>query len=446
MTSPFDHTVAVPFRDEARVMRAIVRERGHWLSPMFRDLPLPPDKLPKETHPQTDRESIARGYQIRSNRVIEAAPEPVEVALRPEEPAPRPAMRPAVPRVSKLDPDKKAEALARVTARAEELARAEAEREEARRIKLETKEKRRWNSVKAAQSRYNERMASESAKFAARPIPNPHSAAPDSPPPPPEPTLSDKELREQAKTAAAVARFQARQAKKNAKDKIRQAQRTELRRAEKVAALKSKVDTIAGQIEALRSDPALGPVFELYVNTSLRNAARHDRRKGVDPSEAKVAERRHKAHVAVVEAMKADPDYLDKWNQARKANAKVGTQSYYERVRSDPAKLAAYNQIRSDYYYRKAGKPLDEETRVAHLEAKLQRIFKKAQKEAVSEVKATKVTPKADPLLQKAVEVIAATARKKRRDRSDAKQTDRRARVDGEVAASQVIVTFTPPK
>jgi hypothetical protein len=348
--------------------------------------------------------------------------------------------------VSKLDPDKKAEALARVTARAEELARAEAAREEAHRIKVATKEKRRWNSVKAAQSRYNERMASESAKFAARPIPNPHSAAPDLPPPPPEPTLSAAELREQAKTDAAVARFQARQAKKNAKDKIRQAQRTELRRAEKVAALKSKVDTIAGEIEALRSDPALGPVFDLYVNTSLRNAARHDRRKGVDPSEAKVAERRHKAHVVLVEAMKADPDHLDKWNQTRKATAKAGTQSYYERVRADPEKLAVYNQVRSDYYYRKAGKPLDHETRVAHLEAKLQRIYDKALREATVEVKATKVTPKADPLLQKAVEAIAATARKKRRDRSDAKQVDRRARVETEVAASQVIVTFTPPK
>jgi hypothetical protein len=119
--------------------------------------------------------------------------------------------------VSQLDPEKKAEALARVTARAEELARIEAAREEAHRIKEANKPARRKEVIRAAQIRHNERVAEDAkiaraekarlaaekaSKFTGKAIPNPHLAVE-----PPAPVPTPAELRDQAKTAAAVARF-----------------------------------------------------------------------------------------------------------------------------------------------------------------------------------------------------------------------------------------------
>ncbi len=392
MTSPFDTSVAVPLRDEARVMRAIVRERGYWLSPMFRDLPLPPDKLPKEAAPPAARESIARGYRIRPLEVIEEAPEAVEVALRSEEPAPRPAMRPAVPRVSKLDPDKKAEALARVTARAAELARLEAEREEAFRIKEANKPERRKEVTRAAQARYNEKVAADAkiaraekarlaaekaSKFTGKAIPNPHLAAE-----PPAPVPTPAELRDRAKTEAALARFEARQAKKKRKEKVAQVKRTAKRRELAAADLQAKIEVERVKIEAMKADPVLGPIFERYIGVKRACAIRHDRRKGETSTEERLTKARQAAEIKLVERMDADPTYLVTWNETRIQHSKKGVQAYYRRVRSDPKKLAEYNERRSDYYYRKTGRPLAEEVTESRLEAQLLRIYEKARREA----------------------------------------------------------------
>lgn len=391
MTSPFDHSVAVPFRDEARVMRAIVRERGHWLSPMFRDLPLPPDKLPKDAAPTAARDSVARGYQIRANRVVEDAPEPVEVALQSEEPAPRPTPRPAVPRVSKLDPEKKAEALARVTARAEELARIEAAREEAHRIKEANKPERRKEVTRAAQIRYNERVAADAkiaraekarladekaSKFTGKAIPNPHLAVE-----PPAPVPTPAELRDQAKTAAAVARFEARQAKKKRKADRNQAVRTAKRRATAAAAVLAKLEVHRVKLEAIKADPVLGPIFERYFAVKRNRATLHDRKHGVTSSEERLTRARLAAEAKLIEKMEEDPTYLATWNAARVASAAKGVTANYERVRADPAKHAAYNERKRQRYYRINGKPVPEVTK-STLEAQLLRIYKKARREA----------------------------------------------------------------
>jgi hypothetical protein len=391
MTSPFDTSVAVPLRDEARVMRSIVRERGYWLSPMFRDLPLPPDKLPKEFAPVAARDSVARGYQIRSLRVVEEAPEAVEVALRSEEPAPRPAMRPAVPRVSKLDPDKKAEALARVTARAAELARLEAEREEAFRIKEANKPARRKEVIRAAQARHNERVAADAviakaekarlaaekgSKFTGKAIPNPHLVVE-----PPTPAPTPAELRDRAKTEAAVARFEARQAKKKRKDKRNQDVRTAKRRAIAAAAVQAKLEVHRVKLEAMKADPVLGPIFERYFAVKRNRATLHDRKHGVTSSEERLTTARLAAEAKLIEKMEQDPTYLETWNATRVESAAKGVNASYQRIRADPAKHAAYNERKRQRYYRLNGKPVPEVTE-STLEAQLLRIYEKARREA----------------------------------------------------------------
>jgi len=391
MTSPFDHSVAVPFRDEARVMRSIVRERGFWLSPMYRDLPLPPDKLPKEAAPPAARDSVARGYQIRASRVVEDAPEVVEVALRSEEPAPRPTPRPAVPRVSQLDPEKKAEALARVTARAEELARIEAAREEAFRIKEANKPARRKEVIRAAQIRHNERVAEDAriaraekarlaaekgSKFTGKAIPNPHLAVE-----PPTPVPTPAELRDQAKTAAAVARFETRQAKKKRKSKRNQDVRTAKRRATAAAAVQAKLEAHQVELEAMRADPVLGPILERYLAVKRNRATLHDRKHGVTSSEERLTRARLASEAKLLETMKADPTYLTTWEATRIASSRRAVASSYERIRSDPDKREAYNKRRREAYYRVNGRPVPEVTE-SKLEAELLRIYEKARREA----------------------------------------------------------------
>ena len=391
MTSPFDHSVAVPFRDEARVMRAIVRERGHWLSPMYRDLPLPPDKLPKEAAPPAARESIARGYQIRTGRAVEDVDNSEEVAMRSPESAPRPTPRPAVPRVSKLDPEKKAEALARVTARAAELARLEAEREEAFRIKEANKPARRKEVIRAAQIRHNERVAEDAkiaraekarlaaekgSKFTGKAIPNPHLAVE-----PPAPVPTPAELRDQAKTAAAVARFEARQAKKKLKSKRNQDVRTAKRRATAAAAVQAKLKAHQVELEAMKADPVLGPILERYLAVKRNRATLHDRKHGVTSTEERLTRARLASEAKLLETMKADPTYLTTWEATRIASSRRAVASSYERIRSDPDKRAAYNKRRREAYYRVNGRPVPEVTE-SKLEGKLLRIYEKARREA----------------------------------------------------------------
>ena len=372
-------------------MRAIVRERGFWLSPMYRDLPLPPDKLPKDAAPTAARDSVARGYQIRSNRVVEDAPESVEVALRSEEPAPRPAMRPAVPRVSKLDPDKKAEALARVTARAAELARIEAAREEAHRIKEANKPERRKEVTRAAQARYNKKVAADAvialaekarlvaekaSKFTGKAIPNPHLVVE-----PPIPAPTPAELRDRAKTEAALARFEARQAKKKRKDKRNQEVRTKKRRAVAAAAVHAKLEAHRVKLEAMKADPVLGPIFERYFAVKRNRATLHDRKHGVTSTEERLTTARLAAEAKLIEKMEEDPTYLATWNATRVASAAKGVHANYERIRADPARHAAYNERKRQRYYRINGKPVPEVTE-STLEAQLLRIYKKARREA----------------------------------------------------------------
>ena len=391
MTSPFDTSVAVPLRDEARVMRAIVRERGFWLSPMFRDLPLPPDKLPKDAAPPAARDSVARGYQIRASRVVKDAPEPVEVALRSEEPAPRLTPRPAGPRVSQLDPEKKAEALARVTARAEELARIEAAREEAHRIKEANKPERRKEVTRAAQARYNEKVAADAkiaraekdrlaaekaSKFTGKAIPNPHRAVE-----PPAPVLTPAELRDHAKTAAALARFEARQAKKKRKVDRNQAVRTAKRRATGAAAVQAKLEAHRVELEAMKADPVLGPIFERYFAVKRNRATLHDRKHGVTSSEDRLQTARLAAEAKLIEKMEEDPTYLATWNATRVASAAKAVNAKYKRVRADPATHAAYNERKRQRYYRINNKPVPEVTE-STLEAQLLRIYEKARREA----------------------------------------------------------------
>jgi len=391
MTSPFDTSVAVPLRDEARVMRAIVRERGSWLSPMYRDLPLPPDKLPKEFAPVAARDSVARGYQIRTGRAVEEVDNSEEVALRSPESAPRPATRPAVPRKSKLDPDKKAEALARVTARAAELARLEADREEAHRIKEANKPERRKEVIRAAQARHNERVAADAviakaekarlaaqtgSKFTGKAIPNPHLVV-ELPTPAPTPA----ELRDRAKTEAALARFEARQAKKKQKDKRNQDVRTKKRRATAAAAVQAKLEAHRVELEAMKADPVLGPILERYLAVKRNRATLHDRKNGVTSTEDRLTRARLASEAKLIEMMKNDPTYLATWNAIRVASAARGVEASRLRNRSDAEKHAAYNERRRRYYYRVNGRPVPEVTE-SKLEAKLLRIYEKARRES----------------------------------------------------------------
>tara|TARA_R110000868_G_scaffold226478_2_gene479066 strand:+ start:482 stop:2095 length:1614 start_codon:yes stop_codon:yes gene_type:complete len=348
MTSPFDHTVAVPFRDEARVMRSIVRERGHWLSPMFRDLPLPPDKLPKETHPQTDRESIARGYQIRSNRAIEADSEPVEVALRSEEPAPRPAMRPAVPRVSKLDADKKAEAIARVTALAEELAAKdakEAARVEAAKNSLEKREAAKarndkWqakleadpalaearrrskaNSKKAAKERAKQGQGG-GGSFAPRPMPNPHrpSTMPTSK------DLSEEARRIEEKNAATksrleetLARIANRRANRAEQSRIRDAKRKEARHAAKAIRIEEEAKAVEAELRVLIVTEADLVAFQAYMSRSQSNRERYYYVIGKPLDDAEELQKERTVKARLVAKIRANPKFLDSWKSHRDA-------------------------------------------------------------------------------------------------------------------------------
>lgn len=378
---PRNNEVGTPHRSEARFLRAIVRERGYWLSPLLADLPMPPDRLASD-----DVEPVAErlvGPHHRGPRVAALPVEAVEevevevVAPTPPPPPPPPilasakAIKGGTVVLRPVDPAKAAEAIARIAQVAKEKADEDAERkrledakvnaevekaarrkEQCRRASKKNREKRAAEETLVAQlveerklkARVNNRNRDRKRREEANLVASLPTA---------------KELVDEARLAEIVERVNRRKAKRREREALRVPRRREERRQKRLADLRAKAEQPGQAAERLATDPQLAKWWKQYLDHRVKNSIRYHTRKGIDLPENLIAFRWKEAETTLLARLDAEPDFLHKWAEKREKIQRKSAERFYERLREDPERWATYNQKRLDYYHRtkKGGDP-----------------------------------------------------------------------------------------
>lgn len=378
---PRNNEVGTPHRSEARFLRAIVRERGYWLSPLLADLPMPPDRLASD-----DVEPVAErlvGPHHRGPRVAALPVEAVEevevevVAPTPPPPPPPPilasakAIKGGTVVLRPVDPAKAAEAIARIAQVAKEKSDEDAERKRLEDAKVNAeveKAARRKEQCRRASKKNREKRAAENALVAnlveerklkarvnnrnrdrkRREEANLVASLPTA-----------KELVDEARLAEIVERVNRRKAKRREREALRVPRRREERRQKRLADLRAKAEQPGQAAERLATDPQLAKWWKQYLDHRVKNSIRYHTRKGIDLPENLIAFRWKEAETTLLARLDAEPDFLHKWAEKREKIQRKSAERFYERLREDPKRWATYNQKRLDYYHRtkKGGDP-----------------------------------------------------------------------------------------
>lgn len=371
---PRNNEVGTPHRSEARFLRAIVRERGYWLSPLLADLPMPPDRLASD-----DVEPVAErlvGPHHRGPRFAALPVEAVEevevevVAPTPPPPPPPPilaaakAIKGGTVVLRPVDPAKAAEAIARIAQVAKEKADEDAERKRLEAAKADAevdKAARRREQCRRASKKNREKRAAEETLVAKlveeRKLKSRvHTRNRDRKRREEENLVASlptaKELVDEARLALIVERVNRRKAKRREREALRVPRRREERRQKRLADLRAKAEQPGQAAQRLANDPQLAKWWKQYLDHRVKNSIRYHTRKGIDLPENLIAFRWKEAETLLLARLDAEPDFLHKWAEKRAEIDRKSAERFYERLREDPERWAEYNQKRLDYYHR----------------------------------------------------------------------------------------------